>query len=106
MQKYSVGLSQTLDDIEEYHPLEIEEALLKGLLNREGEVATLFAGMLFYIHGKSDEAFDMKLRPFFLRFNTPNREDRIQAFIELCKRLNIAPEKYLVQNDKFAKTKT
>ena len=46
------GLSQTLDDIEEYHPEEVEEALIEGLLSRQGDVATLFAGMLFYIYGK------------------------------------------------------
>ena len=41
------GLSQALDEIEEYHPKEIKEALIEGLLNRRGEVAVLFAGMLF-----------------------------------------------------------
>jgi hypothetical protein len=98
------GLSQALDDIEEYHPVEVEEALIKGLLSREGEVATLFAGMLFYVHGKADEAFDMKQRPFFLRFNTRNKEERVQAFMELCKQLDINPEKYLTSNDKLGKT--
>jgi hypothetical protein len=91
------GLSQTLDDIEEYHPAKIKEALLKGLLSREGDVAVLFAAMLFYIYGKAAEPFDMEQRPFFLRFNTENREERAQAFIELCKQLNINPEKYLAR---------
>ena len=89
------GLSQTLDDIEEYHPKEIKEALITGLLSREGEVATLFAAMLFYIYGKADEPFDMNQRPFFLRFNTENKAERLGAFLELCKILNIKPEKYL-----------
>jgi len=91
------GLSQTLDDIEDYHPKEIKEALIKGLLSREGEVAVLFAAMLFYIYGKADEPFDMKQRPFFLRLNTENMEERVKAFLELCKELNIKPEKYLRQ---------
>ena len=51
------GLSQALDDIEEYHPNEVKEALLEGLLSREGEVAVLFAAMLFYIYGKGNGAF-------------------------------------------------
>jgi hypothetical protein len=89
------GLSQTLDDIEEYHPKEIKEALIKGLLTRKGEVATLFAAMLFYLFGKADEPFDMKQRPFFLRFNTENKTERLEVFLELCKILNIKPEKYL-----------
>jgi hypothetical protein len=89
------GLLQTLDEIEDYHPKEIKEALIEELLNREGEVAVLFAGMLFYIYGKATEAFDWNQRPFFLRFNTENKVERVQAFLELCKELDINSEKYL-----------
>ena len=89
------GLSQALDDVEEYHPPEVKEELIKGLLSRGGDVAVLFAAMLFYIYGKATEPFDMKQRPFFLRFNTENREERVRAFQELCKQLNIDSEKYL-----------
>ena len=90
------GLSQVLDDIEEYHPAEVKDALIKGLLTREGDVAVLFAAILFYLYGKAEEPFDMKQRPFFLLFNTENKEKRVQAFLELCKQLNINPEKYLM----------
>ncbi len=89
------GLSQVLDDIEKYHPAKVKEALIKGLLTREGDVAVLFAAMLFYLYGKTKEPFDMKQRAFFLLFNTQNRENRVQAFLELCKQLGINPEKYL-----------
>ncbi|HKM59991.1 MAG TPA: HEAT repeat domain-containing protein, partial [Candidatus Bathyarchaeia archaeon] len=89
------GLSQVLDDVEEYHPTEVKEALITGLLNREGAVAVLFAGMLFYLYGKAEEPFDMEQRPFFLQFNTKNKEQRVQAFRELCKLLNINPEEFL-----------
>jgi hypothetical protein len=91
------GLSQVLDDIEEYHPTEVKEALIAGLLNREGEAAVLFAAMLFYLYNKAEEPFDMKQRPFFLRFNTENREERLLAFQELCKQLDINPEKFLAR---------
>ena len=86
------GLSQTLDDIEKFHPKPVKEALLKGLLSRGGEVAVLFAAMLFYIYGKTADPFDMKLRPFFLSFNTEDREKRLQAFRALCSQLNINAE--------------
>jgi HEAT repeat protein len=89
------GLSQVLDDIEEYHPVEVKDALIKGLLRREGDVAVLFAAMLFYLYGKAKEPFDMKQRPFFLLFNTEDKEKRLKAFRELCKQLSINPEKYL-----------
>jgi hypothetical protein len=51
--------------------------------------------MLFDIYGKGTEPFDMKQRPFFLRFNIENKEDRVQVFLELCNQLKINPEKYL-----------
>jgi hypothetical protein len=90
------GLSQVLDDIEKYHPVEVKEALLEGLLTREGDVAVLFAAMLFYLYGKAKESFDMKQRPFFLLFNTEDKEKRLQVFRELCKQLSINSEKYLI----------
>jgi hypothetical protein len=94
------GLSQTLDEIETYHPEEVKEALIDGLLSREGEVATLFAGMLFYIYGKADEPFNWSQRPFFLRFNTENKAEREKAFLELCDKLNINPKENLVPKER------
>jgi hypothetical protein len=89
------GLSQVLDDVEEYHPTEVKEALIKGLLSREGDVAVLFAAMLFYLYKKAKEPFDTEQRSFFLRFNTENRQERVLVFRELCRQLNIDAEKYL-----------
>jgi hypothetical protein len=89
------GLSQILDDIEKYHPIEVKQALIEGLLSREGNVAVLFAAMLFFIYGKAKEPFDMSQRPFFLRFNTENKAQRMLAFQELCERLGISPERYV-----------
>jgi hypothetical protein len=92
------GLSQALDEVEKYHPAKIKEALIKGLLNREGEIAVLFAAMIFYIYGKAKEPFDMNQRPFFLTFNTESKTERLIAFLELCKQLKINPEKYVTTN--------
>ena len=89
------GLSQVLDDIEDYHPAEVKDALISGLLSREGDVAVLFAAMLFYLYGKAKEPFEMKQRPSFLLFNTEDKEKRLHAFRELCKQLSINPEEYL-----------
>jgi hypothetical protein len=89
------GFSNVLDEVERYHPEEVKEALIKGLLNRRGDVAVLFAAMLFYLFGQAKEPFDWKQRPFFLRFNTEYRKERLEAFRELCQKLKISPEKYL-----------
>jgi hypothetical protein len=90
------GLSQVLDDVAEYHPDEVKEALIAGLLSRKGDVAVLFAAMLFYIFGKANEPFDMVQRPFFLRFNTEDQKERLVLFRELCEKLGINPKKYLL----------
>ena len=89
------GLSQVLDEAERYHPEEVKKALIRGLLNRKGNVAVLFAAMLFYLFGAAKKPFDMKQRPFFLRFNTEDRKERIKVFRELCQKLKINPEDYL-----------
>jgi hypothetical protein len=91
------GLSQVLDEVETYHPQEVKDALIGGLLKRKGDVAVLFAAMLFYIYGKAEEPFDMEQRPFFLRFNTEDKRERLQVFEELSLKLGITPKKYLVE---------
>jgi hypothetical protein len=89
------GFSQVLDEVERHHPEEVKEALIKGLLNREGDVAVHFAAMLFYLFGEAKEPFDWKQRPFFLRFNAEVGKERVKVFRELCQKLKIDPEKYL-----------
>lgn len=85
------GLSQALDEVEEFHPKEIVDALFRGALHRDGETAVLFAAMLMFVHGKADSAFDWDQRPFFLRFNTESREERETVFKELCEKLGVDP---------------
>ena len=89
------GFSNVLDEVERYHPEEVKEALINGLLSQKGGVAVHFAAMLFYLFGKAKEPFDWKQRPFFLRFNTEDRKERVEVFRELCQKLEINPEKYL-----------
>jgi hypothetical protein len=95
------GLSRVLDEVERYHPEEVKEALIRGLLNRKGDVAVLFAAMLFYLFGKAKRPFDMKQRPFFLRFCTEDRKERAELFREICQKLKINPEKYLLKTKDF-----
>ena len=88
------GLSQTLDQVEDFHPPEVIDALFRGALNREGDVACHFAAMLYYLHGKAPEPFDWEQRPFFLRFNTEDRKERAKAFAELCSTIGVDARKY------------
>jgi hypothetical protein len=85
------GLSEAIDEAAEFHPPKVIDALLDGTLNRDGEVAVNFAALLFFLHGKSKEAFDWDHRPFFLRFNTTDPAERLAAFQELCDSIGVDP---------------
>jgi hypothetical protein len=89
------GLAQTLDQVAEFHPPLVMEALLRGVLGRAGDVAVHFAAMLCYIHGRAPEPFDMEQRPFFLRFNTDISAERETMFRELCGKIGVDPARYL-----------
>jgi hypothetical protein len=89
------GLGNAIDEAAEFHPPAVVDALFQGALNHDGESAVNFAALLFYIHGKAGEPFDWNQRPFFLRFNTSNREDRKTAFKEMCEKLSVDSGKYL-----------
>lgn len=83
------GLSQALDIVADFHPQEVVSELLRGVKQREGDVAVLYAAMLLYIYGKSKEPFDWEKRPFLLRFNTEDAADRHEAYLELCRIINV-----------------
>jgi hypothetical protein len=89
------GLSQAIDEAAEFHPPTVVEALIKGAANRTGQTAIHFAALLYFIHGKSKEPFDWDHRPFFLRFDTPNREERKAVFRELCATIGVDASKYV-----------
>lgn len=89
--KFFDDLSSVLDQVEEFHPPAIVNALFRGLFVRPGEIATNFAAMLAFVHGKADSAFDWELRPLFLKFNTDDGAERARAFEELCALLELDP---------------
>jgi hypothetical protein len=81
------GLSQALDEAAEFHPKEVVDALFRGVQQRDGETAVLFAAMLMFVHGKAASPFDWDQRPFFLRFHTQNRAERDALIAELRAKL-------------------
>jgi hypothetical protein len=89
------GLSQAIDIAAEFHPQQVIDALLRGTLRRNGELAVNFAGLLMFLHGKAESAFDWDQRPFFLCFHTDNRQQRQAAFLELCAKIGVDPSPYL-----------
>lgn len=89
------GLTQTLREVAEFHPPEVVDALLRGALERDADVAVHLAAMLFFVAGLTSEEFDLAERPFFLRFATLDRAAREAAFVDLCVRIGTDPQPYL-----------
>lgn len=85
------GLTQALSIIEDFHPAPIIDALFRETLRRDGGAACHFSAMLMFLHGKAKYAFDWVQRPFFLRFNTEDRGERVAVFEELCAKLGVDP---------------
>lgn len=83
------GLTETLDQIEAFHPPEVLDALWLGVLTRDGETAVHLAAMLLFLYGEADEAFDWNHRPFFLEFHTEDAGERRRQFDELCRRVDL-----------------
>lgn len=77
------GLSATLDQVEAFHPAPVIDALWRGLLARDGEVAVHYAAMLAFLYGKAESSFDWALRPLFLEFNTAGDAERRAALEKL-----------------------
>ncbi len=92
------GLTQALLQIETFHPPAIIDALLRGVLLRTDAAPIHFAGMLMYLHGQAESAFDWNQRPFFLKFHTDDRRERIRLFEELCTKIGVKAEKYVKGN--------
>ncbi len=89
------GLTQALLQVQEYHPPEVIEALLRGVLARDDGAPVHFAAMLMYLHGQASSAFDWEQRPFFLKFHTQDQQERKQLFAELCAKIGVEPAAYL-----------
>lgn len=87
------GLTAALSEVETYHPPEVINSLLRGLMEREGDVAFHFAAMLYFLNGKEFSPFNMEHRRFFLRFNTTDPVEREQVTRELCATLGIDPSR-------------
>ncbi|HVT81957.1 MAG TPA: HEAT repeat domain-containing protein [Phycisphaerae bacterium] len=89
------GLTHVLADAQEFHPPPVIDALFKAALTHPGESAVHYAALLFFLHGKSKEAFDWDHRPFFLTFNETDPKLRRAAFRQLCATCGVDPEKYM-----------
>lgn len=78
------GLSEALDEIENFHPPAVERALWRAARYAAGDVAYHAGTTLLLIHGKIASRFDWAFRPQMLLLNTENDHERERAFESLC----------------------
>src|SRR5690606_38495851 len=92
MTRMQHGLTRALL-LAEPHPSDaIKQALLYASWNRT-ECAIHCAALLCYLCGAADSAFDMEMRPLFLRLGPhQNTRQRHAAFDELCRLCNMTLE--------------
>jgi hypothetical protein len=77
------SIISTLEQVAAFHPQPVIDALWRGLETRQGEVAMHYAGMLAFLHGKTDSSFDWAQRPLFLEFKTEDATARRAAVRKL-----------------------
>jgi hypothetical protein len=83
------GLTQALDLCPEFPTRRVKASLLwASLHNPDARVHA--AAMLYHLYHKTDEPFDWKLRPFFLKFNE-SEATRRACFEKMVKDLGIEP---------------
>ena len=77
------SFTTTLEQVAAFHPRPVIDALWRGLESRQGEVASHYAGMLAFLHGKADSSFDWSMRPLLLEFKTEDSAARRAAIQKL-----------------------
>jgi len=90
------GLTQALDAAAQHTSQSVKDALFRACLKGPSVTAVHTAALLLYLFGKASEPFDMAQRPFFLKFSTEVKADRIAPFKELCAKLGVDAAQYLL----------
>jgi hypothetical protein len=81
------SFTTTLEQVAAFHPQPVIDALWRGLETRQGEVAMHYAGMIAFLAGKADSAFDWSLRPHLMEFKTEDATARRAAIGKLRTRV-------------------
>jgi hypothetical protein len=83
------GLSIAIDLAAQYRRVGLIPALLERTLKGTAEARIHAAALIWFLAGKTEEPFDMKERPFFLRFGEEDEGMRREAYAALCRRIGV-----------------
>jgi len=86
------GMVKTLAFAAE-HP---SPAVLRELLNRSArgnnDIRVHAAALVLFLYGVASSVFDTSFRPLYLRFASKSRQERHDAYCELCAKVGVEPE--------------
>ncbi len=85
--RYQDGLSLALDLAAVHATPYLRNVLLDCALDGHPDVRAHAAALCLYLAGKAAAPFDLRHRPFFLKFGEEDRAVRREAFEELCRRI-------------------
>jgi hypothetical protein len=86
------GMVKTLAFAAEHPSPAVLRTLLNCSVNGNDDIRVHAAALVHFLYGGSSSSFDMKFRPFYLRFAAKNRQERASAYRELCDKIGVEPE--------------
>jgi hypothetical protein len=86
------GMVKTLAFAAEHPSPSVLAALLNCSIHGNDDIRVHAAALVHFLHGGSSSSFDMSFRPFYLRFASKNRQERHDAYRELCAKIGIEAE--------------
>ena len=86
------GMVKTLAFAAEHPSPAVRRALLDCSVHGNDDIRVHAAALIHSLYGGSSSTFDMNFRPFYLRFASKNRQERHDAYRELCAKIGVDPE--------------
>jgi hypothetical protein len=86
------GMVKTLAFAAEHSSPPVLRSLLNCAIHGNDDIRVHAAALVHFLYGGSSSSFDMNFRPFYLRFASKNRQERQDAYRELCVKIGIDPE--------------
>jgi hypothetical protein len=85
------GMVKTLDFAASHPTAAVKAKLLKCAREGNSNIRVHAAALVHFLHGGASRAFDVKHRPFYLKFASKDRKTRQAAYLELCEKIGVDP---------------
>jgi hypothetical protein len=86
------GMVKTLNFAAAHPSAAVRRKLLACAVRGNDDLRVHAAALVHFLYGGSSSPFDMAFRPLYLRFASRDRNERHAAYVELCRKIGVAPE--------------